>query len=258
MLPHFTNISRINHGNDLMINYVDIDVVIISNAKTPELIKITEDCIISLLESEYAIRFNVYIIESTDHEYFSLKPYFAKQVNDQQIHIYNCIHPKEQFGYNKFLNKGIELGSSEYVVLCNNDLIFHHNWASTIWNEMKRDESLMSASPFENRVHKNTWNLEPNTGLHYGYKSGKDITGWCIFTRRKLFDKIGKLDEEFIFWCADDDYGKTLEVNNIKHALVTNAFVDHIESRTLNTIDSNSYKKYTDEQYAVYNKKWNR
>jgi hypothetical protein len=52
MLPHFTNISRINHGNDLMINYVDIDVVIISNAKTPELIKITEDCIISLLESE--------------------------------------------------------------------------------------------------------------------------------------------------------------------------------------------------------------
>jgi len=259
MLPHFTNISnRYAYDESGPTNYIEIDVVIISNAKTPELVKVTEDCVISLLQSESQIRFNVYIIESTEHEYHSLKSYFAKQVNGRQLNIYYCIHPNEEFGYNKFLNKGIELGHSDYVVLCNNDLIFHHGWASSIWNAMNKDEYLMSASPFEEKVHPLIWGLQANTGLKYGYKTGKDITGWCIFTKRKLFDIIGKLDEQFIFWCADDDYAKTLEVNNIKHALVTYSFVDHVESKTLNTIEPTEYKKYTTEQYSTFNKKWNR
>ena len=84
------------------------------------------------------------------------------------------------------------------------------------------------------------------------------LTGWCIFTRRSLFDKIGLLDERFEFWYADRDYGKTLLKHGVKHALISSSIVEHLGSKSHNAINENVYNHYTLTQHQIFLNKWNK
>jgi hypothetical protein len=46
-----------------------------------------------------------------------------------------------------------------------------------------------------------------------------------------MLSKIGLLDPNYEFWCADNEYANTLWVLNIKHVLVTSSVVDHLKIR---------------------------
>lgn len=186
-----------------------VDIVILSWAKNKELKNITISGINSLLKSENNIKFNIFLLES------------SKEVYDFPDNV-KIVYMDSEFGYNKYMNYGRKLGNSNYVVLCNNDLRFEKKWASNIITEMENDKDLMSACSFEPIVNRKNYN-----GNFYGYVTRKHINGWCIFQRRKLYDIIGDLDETFNFWCCDDDYGMSLEKNNIKHKLVKSSIVYH-------------------------------
>jgi GT2 family glycosyltransferase len=226
---------------------IEIDVVIISYAKNLEFKKVTEDCVFSLLSSEEKINFNIFIIESNKDEKF------LKFNNFKNIKI---IYPASSFGYNKYLNVGISLGKSEFICLCNNDLIFKKGWASAMLNAMELDKSLLSASPYSTNPHKTKFKLDICSKIEYGYSIRRYLAGWCIFQKRKIYDIIGPLDEQFIFWYADNDYSKTLKKNNLNHALVLNSVVEHIESKTLNSENLDSKKKFTKDQLKIFEKKW--
>lgn len=221
-----------------------VDIVIISDSKNKELIEITNKMLDSLYSSESNISFNVFIVESQPNILY----------NHSKLNI-KMIYPNSVFGYHKYLNIGRKLGNSEYVVLCNNDLIFETNWISNAINIMKSN-NILSASPYDT-IHKNIFKINKNTGEYYGYQTRKYVTGWCIIQNRKIYDIIGDLDEQFIFWCCDDDYAMTLKTNNIKHSLITNSIVYHKESKTLNTIDTENKMKLTMYQYKVFENKWN-
>jgi len=225
-----------------------IDIIIISFAKDNLLRQVTERCIRSLISSEDSIRFNIILIESNHSEkYQSLK----------QIKNLKIVYPQVEFGYNKYLNIGLKLTSNEYVCLCNNDLIFSPNWASNIVKQMKNDPELLSASPYSTNPHKTRFNLNIEDKLEYGYDIRRYLAGWCIFQQRKIYEKIGLFDERFIFWYADNDYSETIKKSKIKHALVLNSVVEHVESRTLNTEETNKKKKLTQDQKKIFDSKWN-
>lgn len=225
----------------------EVDIIIISNAKNSSIKKLTEDCVNSLYSSENNIKFNTFIIESNKDERFTnLSNKFKVKV----------IHPKEEFGYHRYLNIGISMGKSEYVCLCNNDLVFHKKWASNLIFEMEKN-SLLSTSPISNNPHLTKFKIELTPHVQVGYDIRRYLAGWCIFQKRKIYDTIGKLDESFIFWYCDNDYGMTLKKANIQHALITTSRVDHVESATLNTVDAVKRKVLTRDQETIFNKKWN-
>jgi len=223
---------------------MEIDIVIISNSKNEELKKLTEQSLNTLFDSEKNIKFKVFLIESN------------KDISFTNIHAnILMIYPNDDFGYNKFLNIGIKKGNNEYLCICNNDLIFHKNWASNLITKMK-ENLIFSASPISYNPHFTKFkNLSPD--IQFGYEIRKYLTGWCIFQNRKIYDEIGDLDENFIFWYADNDYGKTLEKHKIKHALITSSRVDHIESSTLKTCSQEEKNLLTIEQKQYFLKKWN-
>ena len=210
----------------------EVDVVILSWAKNEALKKITEKGIKSLLKSENNINFNIFLLESNDN---------AKYDFPENVQV---IYMTEKFGYHKYMNIGRKKGTSKYVALCNNDLVFKKNWASNIILEMEKDNNLLSACPIEPVVN----NIQKHyTEDVYGYETRKHLNGWCIFQNRNIYDKIGDLDENFEFWCCDDDYGMTLEKNNIKHMLVKNSIVKHDENggKSLQELDRSIAVKYT-------------
>ncbi|TDG35300.1 glycosyltransferase family 2 protein [Pedobacter changchengzhani] len=226
-------------------NPLVIDIIILSYAKNDELKKLTEQTISTCVESEEQkeIKFNIVVIESNQN----LKPY--------QFEHSETIYPDVKFGFHRYLNIGIKNTNNEYICLCNNDLLFHPNWASEILKAMKDDSELLSASTFCPIMHKNG-KFKMNSGLIDGYETL--FSGWCFMVKRSLFDTIGFLDEKFEFWYADADYLKTLKMHGIKNTLITSSIVSHLNAVTSQSLSKKEYFRYTRLPQLYFNYKWKR
>ncbi|MBB6388541.1 GT2 family glycosyltransferase [Flavobacterium notoginsengisoli] len=194
----------------------------------------TLKCLNSLRESESNIVFEIIAIES-NKEYF--------QSNYKYPEFVNVIVPDSDFNFHKYLNIGIKESTGDYIALCNNDLIFHENWFSEILKVAEINNSILSFSPAGNSQY-NSLDL-----FEIGYKVRTHIMGWCLVVNKKIFNKIGLLDETFDFYYADNDYAMTLKSKNIKHAIVFNSKVEHLEKRS--TEKSEQDKKEFLHKYKI-------
>ena len=84
----------------------------------------------------------------------------------------------------------------------------------------------------------------------------REVSGWCIFFKRDILRLTGKLDENYIFWCADNDYSNTLWMLRLNHVLVTSSIVDHLENRTLKNQTPKRQEELTEDETVYYDKKW--
>jgi GT2 family glycosyltransferase len=221
---------------------VDIDVIILSFAKNQQLKALTRQTIASLLASESPadIRFHILVIESNR----ALRPF--------QFENTTTIYPDTAFGFNKYLNIGVRSTGNALICFCNNDLLFHRNWASEILKLMAADESVSSAAPFC-----------PVTHVRDGYPFSEPylpiyhiFSGWCFLIKRDLLDTIGLFDERYLFWYADADYINTLRKHGIKNYMVNNSRVTHLGSKTSEGLPLKQYKKLTAVPNAYHNYKW--
>jgi GT2 family glycosyltransferase len=206
-----------------------LSAVILAMTTTEELFAMTSVCINSLIASENTIELEVILIESNKNYLNSSFKYpeFVK-----------VIIPESDFNFHKFLNIGIKASTGDYVALCNNDLIFYNNWFSEILKVKVENPSIKSFSPSEKiDAHSVSKTFE------LGYKVRTHVMGWCIVANRELFTRIGFLDETFDFYYADNDYAMTLKCNNIKHALVFNSYVKHLEKKSSFTIGKHLEQK---------------
>jgi len=228
---------------------VNIDVIIISYAKTDELKAITLNCVESLLASEKPenIVFDALVIESN------------KEMIPYQYPGAKTIYPDTAFGYNKYLNIGINMTSNPYLCLCNNDLVFHPGWATEILKAFAQQPSIASANPYSE-------NFDYDTRIKNGdnvirrdntlYMDGV-LTGWCIFVKREIFRKTGLLDEQFTFWYADNDYDQMLRKHGIRHALVKSSLVTHLFCKSHDLLHDKK-EELTTGQKAIFEKKWHK
>lgn len=223
----------------------EIDIIILSYAQSLELKATTERCIESLIKSENPakIKFNIVVIES------------EKDLVNFQYNYATTIYPEGEFGYNKFLNLGIDTTSAKYVCLCDNDLFFHPYWATEILKAFNKYNDLSSASPICS-IHHPEMGFEINNGIYTGYRNRYEIAGWCLFLKRDVFRIIGKLDENYKFWCADNDYSNMLSVLKLRHVLVSSSIVDHLEGATIN-VQTEKIEKLTASEFFYFEKKWN-
>jgi GT2 family glycosyltransferase len=213
----------------------EMDIIILSNAYKPSLYDTTFNAVQSLINSEKEIRFNAVIIEQQLSEKYSFP---------------NCrtIHRDGNFNYNRFMNYGLQYCTSDYVALCNNDLLFQPGWATEILKAME-ENNLLSASPLCPVSHKREKNLQ---AVNYGYEIYYRLCGWCIVLNRKIFDTIGKLDDSFGFWYADNLYAEQLKKYNIQHAMIRDSKVIHLGSKTLRTLPPLEQRKLTSDETVRY------
>ena len=225
-----------------MINPIEIDIVMLVKSDSDKTINMTKKSLESLACSEKNIQFNVFLVETFNKKY-------------SYENVTKIIHHTENFGFNKCMNIGRKCGDAEYVCLCNNDLIFKENWASSIVESMMEDPELISASPRCEYIHR----TELNKPIAYGHEIIHFIAGWCIFQKREIYDLIGDLDERFVFWYADNDYAEVLKKMGLKHGRVNKSIVNHLGSQTLsNTLDKKKKDYLTKEQGKVFLNKWGR
>ena len=214
--------------------------IILSKTSNKDIHMMTLECIKSLIDSESEnkkVSFEIILIES-DHITEFKYPEYVK-----------VIYPKEKFNFHKFLNIGIKKTKGDYIGLFNNDLIFKKKWLTNILKVSEAYPKILSFCPVDyNSKHSSKLNFKKANYL-LGYKTRIHLVGWCIIVKKELFHKI-QLDEKFDFYYADDDYGMTLRKLNIKHAVVKNSEVIHLEN-----ISTKEFKK-DDENTFFYNLKF--
>lgn len=211
-----------------------MDIVIVSCGKNETLRTLTQNTINSCINS--GDNFKFYVIETCLN--FSYK--YATTIN----------YKREVFNYNHCLNVAFRYCKNKYIAFCNNDLLFEKNWAKNMLHVFKA-HNYLSLSPYEPRIHKGRHGAAGNH-LIEGHQIATHITGWCICVDRDIFKKIKQFNESVDFWYSDNIYGDQLKKHNIKHALVCNSIVRHLESQTLKRETHPMRHRLTTAQTAKY------
>lgn len=187
-----------------------VDVVMLSNAKSASLRRMTQKAIDTCLAGANSLPVNVIVME-------------------QQRWAYKhaiTVRAQGKFNYNRLANHGARIGSAEWIMVANNDLVFHDGWLHHL---LAADHPVVS--PKCPRDRRQAYAEENTTG----YETARHLSGWCFMLRRELWEKIGGLDESTPFWAADDVTIEQLRAIDITPMLVVDSLVDHLGSMTLKT-----------------------
>jgi len=225
---------------------IHVDIVILSYAKNKEFENITRTGIDSLLKSESKIIFNVYVVET------NLDVNYDDYI--ESGHNVITVRADQPFNYFKFANVAIKLGTSDYVAICNNDLTYEKDWAQNIINSMQQHPNILSASPWCPQTQKD--NSSHIGKIYLGCRVRIELAGWCIFQQRKIYDIIGKMNDDTDFWYGDDIYRDELIMRGIDHALIPNSVVNHHDGNLgpsgTQLLDPKTMQEFTSGQQEKY------
>ncbi len=238
--------------------------IIILNYNAGELLF---NCIKSIKKSNYS---NVEIIVvdnvSSDNSHIKCKEKY------QEIKL---IQNKENFGYCGGNNIGIKQATGEFVIILNPDTIVQPDCiGELVYAYEKIGEGLFQPkilSLNEENILQSTGNMIHVFGFGFARDKGnKDnrtdekiekigyASGTCLFTSRKIFEKIGLLDE-FLFLYHDDlDLGWRAAQIGIDSYYVPKSKIFHVESYSLKWSAKKFYWLERNRKYCIlthYSKK---
>lgn len=170
----------------------------------------------------------------------------------------SLMYIEKPFNYNHFMNLGAKGKDGDVVCFANNDLEFKTGWDVAILEAMEK-HNLDSCSAYCQYTHKlQRWSSTGIVRIGWGVRG--EFTGWCFFMKRKVWEAIGGLDEDFEFWCADDATVEQLQRGGYKHGLATGAIINHVSGgqHTLNTLTRDEKEQATFCQIVKFNRKYDR
>ena len=213
--------------------------IIVLNYNAGELLL---NCINSLKKSTYQ-NIEILVVDniSSDGSHTKCK----KQFPDIKL-----IQNRKNLGYCGGNNVGIKEAKGEFIVILNPDTIVEENWLDEMFNAFNEfgdglyQPKIISLN--ESDIIQSTGNMIHAFGFGFARDKGKKIiekkeeiekigyaSGTCLFTTKKVLEKVGLLDE-FIFLYHDDlDLGWRAAQIGINSYYVPKSKIFHAESYSL-------------------------
>lgn len=201
------------------------DLIIVAASKDPQLVSMTQRAIDTCLSDGADV--NVILVET-------FKKTRYRGVN--RVVIYD-----EPFCYNRCLNKGLQFATGDIQILANNDIIFEKGWSEI--GDVMRENNILSASALSELPQHRM--MKKGYYAYKGYDISLYFTGWCVFQDRRIWDKIGCLNEYYQFWYSDNAHADQLKQAGIAHWLICSTHVYHMTSQTLARTDRKTRLQYT-------------
>ena len=213
--------------------------IIVLNYNAGELLL---NCINSLKKSTYQ-NIEILVVDniSSDDSHTKCK----KQFPDIKL-----IQNRKNLGYCGGNNVGIKEAKGEFIVILNPDTIVEENWLDEMFNAFNEfgdglyQPKIISLN--ESDIIQSTGNMIHAFGFGFARDKGKKIiekkeeiekigyaSGTCLFTTKKVLEKVGLLDE-FLFLYHDDlDLGWRAAQIGINSYYVPKSKIFHAESYSL-------------------------
>jgi len=163
---------------------------------------------------------------------------------------------RQPFNYNQCLNDGALYGNAELICFSNNDVVFPKGFVERV---------LASLNPSEGGTPESNESL-PSGGEgwavlsfpnQFGFMRADIISGFCFVMRRSAWNKIGKLNTNYKFWCADNVTSEQIKQHGLREGR-SDIRVHHIKSVTLNKLNASTREEYTKECVKQFNKDYNK
>ena len=172
----------------------------------------------------------------------------AKYTYDSRVRV---LMPDEKFGFHRFFNIGLDNTSGEFVAFCNNDIVFQPGWWSAIMKVKTQHPKFMCFSPADGTYPMMAEEMAKGKEYVIGWENKRHFAAWCFVWERKVFKMVGRFDEMFDFYSADDDELQTLRYYAIPNILVTGSEVKHLSQVVTNKVGVKQYKVTDKEKYPL-------
>ncbi|QTF81908.1 glycosyltransferase [Gordonia phage Guey18] len=204
-----------------------VDVVILSNAQSSMLKRMTQEAIDTCLAGANSLPVNIIVLEQN---------WSVEYKNAETRHMAG------EFHYNEFANYGAALGNAPWIMIANNDLIFEDGWLH---------ELLAADHPIVSPISPKDVRQQDITGNEVGNTVGRNLSGWCFMISRELWSAIGGFDDRVSFWGSDDVVVEQVLAEGYSPMAVSSSVVHHLGSMTLKRQGSNKQNELTWEQLDI-------
>jgi GT2 family glycosyltransferase/glycosyltransferase involved in cell wall biosynthesis len=177
----------------------------------------------------------------------------------------------ENRGFAAACNAGAAAASGQLLCFLNNDTVVTGGWLSALARHLARDPSLGMVGPSTNEIanaakveagYHDPGELEPwaraFTRANAGRSDAIDMLAFfCVLLPRRVFDRVGPLDERFaVGMFEDDDYCRRLRAAGLRLAVARDSFVHHWGRGSFRRIPDAEYRRIYDENRKRYEEKW--
>jgi len=219
---------------------------------------ITKKCIDSL-EKNTKYPYELLIIDNASEvntsDYLkSLKTRFGKKLT--------LIRNKENEGFIKAVNKGINLSKAKYLCILNNDTIVTEGWLGEMVKVIDQDPSIGIINPSSNSLGQK---VPKGEGLDEYAKKMKSKTGrsgaigsalgFCMLIKSELFRKVGRFDEIFGTGNYDDtDFSSRAKREGYRVVRALASYVYHEEQHSFKIVKS--YRHDFEKNKKIFESRW--
>ena len=211
---------------------------------------------------------------------------FLEKINDIPIKI---IKNEINESFSKANNRGVSISQGEFVLLLNNDIETTYGWLNEMMQTLERYEynCTVGAKLVFPQIHakghkKESFKIqhigiafrEQRNGLIRPYNMGAQmkpfdketsieskrggVTGAALLVKKSIYQKLGGLDEEYIYGYEDVDFCLKMIKNGYDNVYCPNALLFHHEHGTDDSLN-NYYDRInrTKTNKAIYFYRWN-
>ena len=251
---------------------MDISIIIV-NYNTLELTKNTID---SVIEKTTGIKYEIILVDnaSTDGSI----EYFEKNYKDKIIFLKN----KENLGFGRANNKGIEIAKGKFIFLLNSDTLLINNAIKILFDYMKLNSKVgvCGGNLYDiklNPVHSYLEKIPSiKTEINYFFnilgkvlkkiskrrddfnysklvKEVGYITGADMMIRKSVLEKVGVFDEIFFMYSEEAELTYRIKQAGYKIMSVPMAQIIHLEGKSTKFKDK-KFRMYLESKYKYFYK----
>jgi GT2 family glycosyltransferase len=176
------------------------------------------------------------------------------------------IQNERNLGWLKATNIGIRNSDSEYICLLNNDVICGVDWLRRCVDLIEREPTVAVVNPRGNERSENaqitdinTYALELQKTQNGVYTEVDRCSGYCMVTKRALYEELGLLDEIFNGGYFEDfDFSRRAQSVGYLCVQCDDAFVFHLGSQSFKQVPEGPKRAMHDRNREICYGRWGR